>query len=141
MEVSKLTINNNIFTFQIIKFLPRDPYILPTFSHAHKNLSRPSLIQSLSPRLPLLTWGSRAHILILLMSVSSNLLKENSRDLLREEEAAGDDEVEFPINDKDEEFSITSIRIVLVDSDPKSLCLMKNLMTQFSYQGIKVTFN
>ncbi|KAG2258949.1 hypothetical protein Bca4012_022017 [Brassica carinata] len=67
------------------------------------------------------------------MSVSSNLLKENSRDLLREEEL-GDDEVEFPINDEDEEFSITSIRIVLVDSDPKSLCLMKNLMTQFSYQ-------
>ncbi|CAF2049197.1 BnaA09g40030D [Brassica napus] len=67
------------------------------------------------------------------MSVSSNILKENSRDLLREEEP-GDDEVEFPINDEDEDFSITSIRIVLVDSDPESLCLMKNLMTQYSYQ-------
>ncbi|KAF8074448.1 hypothetical protein N665_1101s0010 [Sinapis alba] len=67
------------------------------------------------------------------MSVSSNILKENSRDLLREEEP-GDDEVKFPKNNEDEEFSITSIRIVLVDSDPKSLCLMKNLMTQFSYQ-------
>ena len=79
------------------------------------------------------------------MSVSSNILKENSRDLLREEEP-GDDEVEFPINDEDEDFSITSIRIVLVDSDPESLCLMKNLMTQYSYQGIKshlirVSFN
>ncbi|KAF2591707.1 hypothetical protein F2Q70_00041261 [Brassica cretica] len=67
------------------------------------------------------------------MSVSSNILKENSRDLLREEEP-GDAEVEFPIDDEDEDFSITSIRIVLVDSDPESLCLMKNLMTQFSYQ-------
>lgn len=79
------------------------------------------------------------------MSVSSNILKENSRDLLREEEP-GDDEFEFPINDEDEELPTTSIRIVLVDSDPKSLCLMKNLMTQFSYQGIKshsvrVSFN
>ncbi|KAJ0246411.1 putative two-component response regulator ARR20 [Hirschfeldia incana] len=65
------------------------------------------------------------------MSASSNILKESSRNLLREEEP-GDDEVEFP--NKDEKFSITSIRIVLVDSDLKSLCLMKNLMTQFSYQ-------
>lgn len=66
------------------------------------------------------------------MSVSSNILNENSRDLLRQEELC-DDEIQSPL---DEEFPATSIRVLLVDSDLKSLRLMKSIMTKFSYQGI-----
>ncbi|KAL1216189.1 putative two-component response regulator ARR20 [Cardamine amara subsp. amara] len=66
------------------------------------------------------------------MSVSSNRLDESFRKLLQEE-VAFDDEIESPIDD-DEEFSTTSIRVLVVDADSNSLSFMKNLMTQFSCQ-------
>lgn len=61
------------------------------------------------------------------MLVLLNIFKENFCDLLWEEEF-GDDEVEFFINDEDEDFLIMSIRIVLVDLDFEFLCFMKNFM-------------
>lgn len=68
------------------------------------------------------------------MSVSSNKFDESFRKLLQEE-VAYDDEIESPIDD-DDEFPTTSIRVLLVDADSNSLLFMKNLMTEFSYQGI-----
>ncbi|XP_010473766.2 PREDICTED: putative two-component response regulator ARR20 [Camelina sativa] len=70
------------------------------------------------------------------MSVSANILDENSRNL-RKEVLACDDEIESPINDDDEEFPTTSIRVLLVDADSNSLLLMTNLMAQYSYQVTK----
>ncbi|CAA7030509.1 unnamed protein product [Microthlaspi erraticum] len=64
------------------------------------------------------------------MSLSSNVLDESSRDLLRQEEPF-DDEIQSPV---DQEFPSTSIRVLLVDSDLKSLRLMTSIMTKFSYQ-------
>lgn len=70
------------------------------------------------------------------MSVPSNILKEKSRNLLREEEPCYG-AIESPIDDDDDEdFPTTSVRALLVDADPNSSLVMKNLMTQFSYQGI-----
>lgn len=68
------------------------------------------------------------------MSVSANLLDENYRNLRKE--VPCDDGIGSPINDDDEEFPTTSIRVLLVDADSNSLLLIKNLMTQYSYQGI-----
>ncbi|CAN8280320.1 unnamed protein product [Cochlearia groenlandica] len=66
------------------------------------------------------------------MSVSSNIVKDNSRELLSEEEYF-DDEIKSSI-ERDNEFSFTSIRILMVDKDTNSLCLLKNIMAQFAYQ-------
>ncbi|XP_010513794.2 PREDICTED: putative two-component response regulator ARR20 [Camelina sativa] len=70
------------------------------------------------------------------MSVSANIVDENSRNLPKEVLAC-DDEIEFPINDDDEEFPTTSIRVLLVDADSNSLLPMTNLMAQYSYQVTK----
>lgn len=69
------------------------------------------------------------------MSVSSDILDDNSRNL-RKVVLPCDDDLESPINEDDEEFPTTSIRVLLVDADSNSLLLMKNLMAQYSYQGI-----
>ncbi|CAL9245366.1 unnamed protein product [Arabidopsis halleri] len=69
------------------------------------------------------------------MSVSANLLDENYRNLRKE--VPCDDEIGSPINDDDEEFPTTSVRVLLVDADSNSLLLIKNLMTQYSYQVTK----
>lgn len=68
------------------------------------------------------------------MSVSSNRLDESFHKLLQVE-VTYDDEIESPI-DHDEEFPTTRIRVLVVDADSNYLLFMKNLMTQFSYQGI-----
>ncbi|CAH2063064.1 unnamed protein product [Thlaspi arvense] len=65
------------------------------------------------------------------MSVAlEDILTKDSRDLLRKEELSHDDE----IYEDSKEFPTTNIRVLLVDADPKSSSVMKNLMAQFSYQ-------
>jgi len=66
------------------------------------------------------------------MSVFSNILDENSRNLRNE--IPCDDGIASPINDDDEEFLTKSNRVLLVGADSNSS--LKNLMTQYSYQGI-----
>ncbi|AEE80378.2 putative protein [Arabidopsis thaliana] len=67
------------------------------------------------------------------MSVFSNILDENSRNLRNE--IPCDDGIASPINDDDEEFLTKSNRVLLVGADSNSS--LKNLMTQYSYQVTK----
>ncbi|KFK35436.1 hypothetical protein AALP_AA5G284100 [Arabis alpina] len=63
------------------------------------------------------------------MSLPSNILKE------REAETCYNEIESLMDHDDDEDFPTTSgIRVLLVDADPNSLTLMKNLMAQFSYR-------